>query len=30
MGDEKKFMKDLKNSVDDFITKAMKDFPVRK
>jgi hypothetical protein len=30
MGDEKKFMNDLQNKVDDFIDKAMKNFPVRK
>lgn len=30
MGDEKKFMNDLKNRVDEFINRAMKDFPARK
>src|SRR6516164_7595540 len=30
MGDEKKFMNDLKSRVDEFINKTMKDFPARK
>jgi hypothetical protein len=30
MGDEKKFMNDLKNRVDEFVDKAMKDFPPKK
>ena len=30
MGDEKKFMNDLKNRVDGFVDKAMKDFPPKR